>query len=160
LIGINERDIFRIATKARHAQVVQGRPGGSDRLLRHIKLKPAHAGIIHFREEQQMRCEKSTALTAAIYLAAVCTAAAIPSAAHAKGHCQGNTHSKTGQWYNKSCGCRAAAGSSDSGGSYGHAEIHKRNVPTVKPSGVGPTNLARPPLGLAPRAPTPTFQPR
>lgn len=124
-----------------------------------------------------MNCDKFTALTAAIYLAAVCTAAVVPSAVHAKGHCEGNTHwqctiyptskedgawydSNTGQWYNKSCGCRAAAGSNDGGGSYGHAEIHKRNVPTVKPSGVGPTNLARPPLGLAPRAPTPTFQPR
>jgi hypothetical protein len=118
-----------------------------------------------------MQCKKSLALAAAIFVASACAAAVIPSAAHAvKGHCEGDTHwqcsiystskengawydSKTGQWYNKSCGCREDRGSNGAAGDYGHAEIHKKNVPTVKPSGAGPTNLARPPLGLAPHAP-------
>ncbi|WP_291606185.1 hypothetical protein [Bradyrhizobium sp.] len=51
---------------------------------------------------------------------------------------------ETGKWYNKSCGCVAnqGGGSSDRfGGSYGRAEIHKKNVPTVTPSGVKPSNI-------------------
>lgn len=122
--------------------------------------------------------ERPSALTAAIAAAAACALATIPDAAlAAKGHCPGGQHwhcttyvtsqengawydPKTGQWYNKSCSCQADGGGPGGGtGSYGHAEIHKQNVPTVKPSGVGPTNLARPPLGYVPRAPTPTFQP-
>jgi hypothetical protein len=127
-----------------------------------------------------MRHEKPRAIAPAIHIALICAVVAIPNAAHAgKGHCPGNQHwqcstyttsqengawydPKTGQWYNKSCSCRdEGEGSSGGGGSYGHAEIHKTHVPTVKPSGVGPTNLARPPLGLrvTPRAPTSTFQP-
>lgn len=129
-----------------------------------------------------MKRRKCLALTTAFHVAMICAAAMISSAAYAvKGHCEGDTHwqctiylaskgggawydPKTGQWYNKSCGCEANSGGtsagSSSGGSYGHAEIHKRNVPTVKPSGVDPGNLARPPLGVvAPRAPAPTFQP-
>ena len=120
-----------------------------------------------------MRREKPPTLVAAIFAVSVFVfATVIPSTAYAvKGHCEGNTHwqcttyptskedgawydPKTGQWYNKSCGCRETGCSNDGVGSYGHAEIHKRNVPTVKPSGAGPTNLARPPLGMAPRAPT------
>ncbi len=126
-----------------------------------------------------MRRERAPASTAVIRAAFVCAAMAIPTAAHAvKGHCPGSQHwhcttyttsqengawydAKTGQWYNKSCSCQDDGGSGGGIGSYGHAEIHQRNVPTVKPSGVGPTNLARPPLGLrvTPRAPTSTFQP-
>lgn len=122
---------------------------------------------------------RSERLAVAIYVATVCAFAALPRTAYAvKGHCEGDLRwqcttyatskedgawydPKTGQWYNKSCGCRAQGGSggSDGGGSYGHAEIHKRNVPTVKPSGAGPSNLARPPLGMTPRAPAATFQP-
>lgn len=125
-----------------------------------------------------MRRESAPALTAAIRAAIVYAAVAIPTAAYAKGHCPGGQQwhcttyatsqehgawydSQTGQWYNKSCSCQDG-GRSDGGiGSYGHAEIHKRNVPTVKPSSVGPTSLARPPLGLrvTPRAPTPRLQP-
>lgn len=106
-----------------------------------------------------------------VILVALVLAAAIPSSAYAvKGHCEGNTHwhcttyttskedgawydPKTGQWYNKSCSCRENSGPNGAVGDYGHAEIHKKNVPTVKPSGAGPTNLARPPLGMAPRMP-------
>lgn len=118
-----------------------------------------------------MRREKTSAFAAAIRAVLVCAAVAIPTAAQAKGHCPAGQHfqcttfatsrengawhdAKTGQWYNKSCSCRSSGGSSAGGdGSYGHAEIHRKNVPTVRPSGVGPQNLAGPSLRLAPRAP-------
>lgn len=119
-----------------------------------------------------MRHEKKASFAAAIHAVLMCAAVTIPTAAHAvKGHCPGGQHwrcttyvtsqesgawydPQTGQWYNKSCSCQADAGSSGGDvGSYGHAEIHKRNVPTVKPSGVGPGNLAGPSLRIAPRAP-------
>jgi|GEM_PF-5452767 hypothetical protein len=120
--------------------------------------------------------EKPLTLAAAICIAVASVVVVLSATAHAKGHCPAGTHwqcstyatsqehgawydAKTGQWYNKSCSCQGAGDSGGGIGSYGHAEIHKRNVPTVKPSGVGPSNLARPPLGMTPRAPTPTFQP-
>ena len=96
----------------------------------------------------------------------------IPGVAHAvKGHCEGNTHwtcsiyattkekgawydAKTGQWYNKTCRCRENSGDAGEPGAYGHAEIHRKNVPTVKPSGgVGPMSIGRRPAWTAPRAP-------
>ena len=102
----------------------------------------------------------------------VCAAVMIPGVAYAvKGHCEGNTHwscttysttkekgmwydPKTGQWYNKSCGCREDSGTNGEPGAYGHAEIHKKNVPTVKPSGgIGPMSVSRRPMWMMPRAP-------
>ena len=129
-----------------------------------------------------MRREKTSAFAAAIHAALLCAAVAMPTAAQAKGRCpagqqwQCTTYvtsqengwgydAKTGQWYNKSCSCRNSGGSSGGGdGSYGHAEIHKKNVPTVKPSDVGPGNLAGSSLRIAPRAtirvaPSATFRP-
>lgn len=124
-----------------------------------------------------MKRETAPVFVAAIQAALVCAAVVIAPSAHAKGHCPGSQQwqcttyatsqengawydAKTGRWYNKSCSCRDDKGSGGGSGSYGHAEIHKTHVPTVKPSGAGPTNLARPPLGLrvTPRAPTPAFQ--
>lgn len=140
--------------------------------LTHINVQPDSAGILACDHEgQAMRRGKSSAFAAAIRVALVCAAFAIPTAALAKGHCPAGQHfqcttfatsrengwwydAKTGQWYNKSCSCQADGGSSGGDvGSYGHAEIHKRNVPTVKPSGVGPGNLAGSSLRIAPRAP-------
>jgi len=111
-------------------------------------------------------------------LAAVslCAFVMVPGIAHAvKGHCEGDTHwtcttyptskedgawydSKTGQWYNKTCRCKTneSGGTNGEPGSYGHAEIHKSNVPTVKPSGgIGPMSISRRPVWTAPvrRAP-------
>ncbi len=108
--------------------------------------------------------------------ACICLAAMLPMPAFAaKGQCKGNTHwqctvyatsqeggawydPKTGQWYNKSCGCVANDGGSSGAfgpGSYGHAEIHERNVPTVKPSGPsgGGNALVTPSFRIAPRMP-------
>lgn len=100
----------------------------------------------------------------------VCVAVLLPTGAQAAKCGEGDWHwqctiypatketgkyynSQTGQWFNRSCGCRQS--SSDAGpGSYGHAEIHKKNVPTVQPSGgIGPMDVARRPLRYAPRAP-------
>jgi hypothetical protein len=122
-----------------------------------------------------MKREKPTPLVATtMYLAlCVCVAVTIPRAAHAvKGHCEGDTHWQcttyptsqengawydptTGQWYNKSCRCQPNSGGSSGGpGSYGHAEIHKKNVPTVKPSGgIGPMSVSRRPAWIMRRAP-------
>jgi hypothetical protein len=140
--------------------------------LTHINVRRDCTGILaRVDEGQAMRREKTSAFAAAIHAALVCAAVAIPTAAQAKGHCPGGQHwqcttyatsqengawydAKTGQWYNKSCSCQGGGGSSGGDvGSYGHAEIHKKNVPTVKPSGVGPGNLAGSSLRLAPRAP-------
>lgn len=151
-------------------------------VLRHIKIRCECVGILlRIYEGRHMRRDKAATFTAATQAVLVLAAVAVPTAAQAvKGHCPGGQHwqcttyatsqengawydAKTGQWYNKSCSCQDAGGSFGGGGvgSYGHAEIHKTNVPTVKPSSIGPTSLARPPLGLkvTPRAPTPTFQP-
>lgn len=140
--------------------------------LTHINVRPDCAGILAcIHEGQPMRSEKPSAFAAAIRAALVCAAVAIPTAAQAKGHCPAGQHwrcttyttsqengawydPQTGQWYNKSCSCQASGGSSGGDvGSYGHAEIHKKNVPTVKPSGIGPGNLAGSSLRIAPRAP-------
>jgi hypothetical protein len=102
----------------------------------------------------------------------ICVTVLIPEATQAaKGHCEGNTHwqctvypttkeggawydSKTGKWYNKSCRCQGPGGSNDAPGSYGHAEIHKSNVPVVKPSGgIGPMDARRRPAWNVPLAP-------
>ena len=118
-------------------------------------------------------------------LAAVsfCILVMAPGIAHAvKGHCEGDTHwtcttyptskedgawydSKTGQWYNKTCRCKTneSRGTIGEPGSYGHAEIHKSNVPTVKPSGgIGPMSVSRRPVWTAPvrRAPVASFNRR
>ena len=122
-----------------------------------------------------MKREKPASKFATTTYAALCLCAVmIPGVAHAvKGHCEGDAHwqcttyatskengawydAKTGQWYNKSCGCAAnSSGGSNWGvGSYGHAEIHKKNVPTVKPSGgIGPMSVGRRPAWIMRRAP-------
>lgn len=121
-----------------------------------------------------MKAGKLRSMFAASIYAALWTSVTvmIPTTAHAvKGHCEGNTHwscstystskengawydAKTGQWYNKSCKCQEDSGTNGEPGAYGHAEIHRKNVPTVKPSGgIGPMDASRRPVWIAPHAP-------
>lgn len=109
----------------------------------------------------------TSAIVATAYaVSCLCFVTTVPTAAFGYYRCEEGsrlqcTWRKTAGRWHRICHCvpNRKSGSTDGfGGSYGHAEVHKRNVPTVRPSGVNPSKIDVHSMRIAP-VPTPQVRP-